>query len=249
MLELKNISKKFKDKEILSNFNLKVEENKILAIVGPSGGGKTTLLRMLAGLESIDSGEIIFNGENLPLNELEKRNLLGFVFQDFQLFPHMTVLENLVISPIQTMGIKKDEAETKAIKLLEQLGLENHCNSYPYSLSGGQKQRVALARAMMIEPKIIGYDEPTSALDPELRLEVEKLILQNKKLGITQIVVTHDLKSAFYLADRIAFLYEGQFLFIGTTDELTRSKDNRIQQFIQGKGSFNQSLSMGGESG
>ena len=203
MLELKNISKKFKDKEILSNFNLKVEENKILAIVGPSGGGKTTLLRMLAGLESIDTGEIIFNGENLPLNELEKRNLLGFVFQDFQLFPHMTVLENLVISPIQTMGIKKDEAETKAIKLLEQLGLENHCNSYPHSLSGGQKQRVALARAMMIEPKIIGYDEPTSALDPELRLEVEKLILQNKKLGITQIVVTHDLQFAENIADDI----------------------------------------------
>lgn len=203
MLELKNISKKFKDKEILSNFNLKVEENKILAIVGPSGGGKTTLLRMLAGLESIDSGEIIFNGENLPLNELEKRNLLGFVFQDFQLFPHMTVLENLVISPIQTMGIKIDEAEAKAIKLLEQLGLENHCNSYPHSLSGGQKQRVALARAMMIEPKIIGYDEPTSALDPELRLEVEKLILQNKKLGITQIVVTHDLQFAENIADDI----------------------------------------------
>ena len=203
MLELKNISKKFKDKEILSNFNLKVEENKILAIVGPSGGGKTTLLRMLAGLESIDSGEIIFNGENLPLNELEKRNLLGFVFQDFQLFPHMTVLENLVISPIQTMGIKKDEAEAKAIKLLEQLGLENYCKSYPHSLSGGQKQRVALARAMMIEPKIIGYDEPTSALNPELRLEVEKLILQNKKLGVTQIVVTHDLQFAKNIADDI----------------------------------------------
>ena len=203
MLELKNISKKFKDKEILSNFNLKVEENKILAIVGPSGGGKTTLLRMLAGLESIDSGEIIFNGENLPLNELEKRNLLGFVFQDFQLFPHMTVLENLVISPIQTMGIKKDEAEAKVIKLLEQLGLEKHYKSYPYSLSGGQKQRVALARAMMIEPKIIGYDEPTSALDPELRLEVEKLILQNKKLGVTQIVVTHDLQFAENIADDI----------------------------------------------
>lgn len=203
MLELKNISKKFKDKKILSNFNLKVEENKILAIVGPSGGGKTTLLRMLAGLESIDSGEIIFNGENLPLNELEKRNLLGFVFQDFQLFPHMTVLESLVISPIQTMGIKKDEAEAKAIKLLEQLGLENYCKSYPHSLSGGQKQRVALARAMMIEPKIIGYDEPTSALNPELRLEVEKLILQNKKLGVTQIVVTHDLQFAENIADDI----------------------------------------------
>ena len=203
MLELKNISKKFKDRQILSDFNLTVEENKILAIVGPSGGGKTTLLRMLAGLEKIDSGEIIYNGESLPIDELEKRNLLGFVFQDFQLFPHLTVLENLVLSPINTMNMSRSDAEKKAITLLNKLGLERQVNNYPISLSGGQKQRVALARAMMIEPKIIGYDEPTSALDPELRLEVEKLILQNRELGITQIVVTHDLQFAENIADSI----------------------------------------------
>ena len=203
MLELKNISKKFKDRQILENFNLIVEENKILAIVGPSGGGKTTLLRTLAGLEKIDSGEIIYNGESLPIDELEKRNLLGFVFQDFQLFPHLTVLENLVLSPINTMNMSKNDAEDKAITLLNKLGLEKQVNNYPVSLSGGQKQRVALARAMMIEPKIIGYDEPTSALDPELRLEVEKLILQNRELGITQIVVTHDLQFAENIADSI----------------------------------------------
>ena len=203
MLELKNISKRFKDRQILSNFNLTVEEKKILAIVGPSGGGKTTLLRMLAGLEKIDSGEIIYNGESLPIDELEKRNLLGFVFQDFQLFPHLTVLENLVLSPIKTMNMSKEEAEQKALLLLEKLGLSKQINSYSNSLSGGQKQRVALARAMMINPKIIGYDEPTSALDPELRLEVEKLILQNKELGITQIVVTHDLQFAENIADSI----------------------------------------------
>ena len=203
MLELKNISKKFKDRQILSDFNLTVEKNKILAIVGPSGGGKTTLLRMLAGLEKIDSGEIIYNGESLPIDELEKRNLLGFVFQDFQLFPHLTVLENLVLSPIKTMNMEKNDAEKKAIELLEKLGLEKQINNYPISLSGGQKQRVALARAMMIDPKIIGYDEPTSALDPELRLEVEKLILKNRELGITQIVVTHDLQFAENIADSI----------------------------------------------
>ncbi|MEZ7741633.1 amino acid ABC transporter ATP-binding protein [Gemella sp. 20925_1_85] len=203
MLELKNISKKFKDRQILSDFNLTVEENKILAIVGPSGGGKTTLLRMLAGLEKIDSGEIIYNGESLPIDELEKRNLLGFVFQDFQLFPHLTVLENLVLSPIKTMNMAKNDAEKKAIELLERLGLEKQINNYPTSLSGGQKQRVALARAMMIDPKIIGYDEPTSALDPELRLEVEKLILKNREHGITQIVVTHDLQFAENIADSI----------------------------------------------
>ena len=203
MLELKNISKKFKDRQILSDFNFTVEENKILAIVGPSGGGKTTLLRMLAGLEKIDSGEIIDNGESLPIDELEKRNLLGFVFQDFQLFPHLTVLENLVLSPMKTMNMEKSDAEKKAIELLEKLGLEKQINNYPISLSGGQKQRVALARAMMIEPKIIGYDEPTSALDPELRLEGEKLILKNRELGITQIVVTHDLQFAENIADSI----------------------------------------------
>ena len=203
MLELRNISKKFGKKEILSNFSLTIPEKQILAIVGPSGGGKTTLLRMLAGLETIDSGEIFYNGESLPLDELEKRNLLGFVFQDFQLFPHLSVMENLILSPIKTMGLSEADAKKKATDLLARLGLEAHADAYPYSLSGGQKQRVALARAMMIDPEVIGYDEPTSALDPELRLEVEKLILQNRELGMTQIVVTHDLQFAENIADQI----------------------------------------------
>ena len=197
MLELKQISKRFGDKQILSDFNLLVPEKQIVAIVG----GKTTLLRMLAGLETIDSGQIIYNGENLPLDALEKRNLLGFVFQDFQLFPHLSVMENLILSPIKTMNVSKEDASKKAMSLLERLGLEHHADAYPFSLSGGQKQRVALARAMMIDPEIIGYDEPTSALDPELRLEVEKLILQNRELGMTQIVVTHDIPFAEAIAD------------------------------------------------
>ena len=203
MLELRNINKAFAGKQILTNFSLSIPEKQILAIVGPSGGGKTTLLRMLAGLETIDSGEIYYNGESLAIDELEKRNLLGFVFQDFQLFPHLSVLDNLTLSPIKTMNMEKEVAEKKARGLLEQLGLAGHADVFPFSLSGGQKQRVALARAMMINPEIIGYDEPTSALDPELRLEVEKLILQNKERGMTQIVVTHDLQFAENIADQI----------------------------------------------
>ena len=203
MLELRNINKAFGGKQILTNFSLSIPEKQILAIVGPSGGGKTTLLRMLAGLETIDSGEIYYNGESIAIDELEKRNLLGFVFQDFQLFPHLSVLDNLTLSPIKTMSMEKEVAEKKARGLLEQLGLAGHADAFPFSLSGGQKQRVALARAMMIEPEIIGYDEPTSALDPELRLEVEKLILQNKERGMTQIVVTHDLQFAENIADQI----------------------------------------------
>ncbi len=203
MLELKNISKQFGQKKIFDRFNLTIEDGKILSLVGPSGGGKTTLLRMLAGLEKIDSGEIIHNGEVVPIDHLETLNLLGFVFQDFQLFPHLSVLDNLTLSPVKTMGMTKEAAKEKAVTLLQRLGLGEHANAYPYSLSGGQKQRVALARAMMIAPQIIGYDEPTSALDPELRQEVEKLILQNREAGMTQIVVTHDLQFAESISDHI----------------------------------------------
>ena len=203
MLELKNISKQFGQKKIFDHFNLTIADGTILSLVGPSGGGKTTLLRMLAGLEKIDSGEIIHNGEVVPIDHLEMLNLLGFVFQDFQLFPHLSVLDNLTLSPVKTMGMTKETAKEKAVTLLQRLGLGEYADAYPYSLSGGQKQRVALARAMMIDPQIIGYDEPTSALDPELRQEVEKLILQNREAGMTQIVVTHDLKFAESISDHI----------------------------------------------
>lgn len=203
MLELRNLTKRFGNKQIFSNYDLVIPVGKIVAVVGQSGGGKTTLLRMLAGLETIDSGTLIYNGQTLPLEELEKRHLLGFVFQDFQLFPHLSVLENLILSPIKTQNMSRSDAEDKARKLLDTLGLANHATAYPFSLSGGQKQRVALARAMMIDPEIIGYDEPTSALDPELRKEVEKLILENRATGITQIVVTHDMQFAENIADEI----------------------------------------------
>ena len=203
MLELKNISKQFGQKTIFDGFDLTVQDGEDLSLVGPSGGGKTTLLRMLAGLESIDSGQVFYNGENVGIDHLENRNLLGFVFQDFQLFPHLTVLDNLMLSPTITMGKAKGEVNEKALVLLARLGLKEHALVYPCSLSGGQKQRVALARAMMIDPQIIGYDEPTSALDPELRQTVEALILQNRDMGITQIVVTHDLVFAKAISDRI----------------------------------------------
>ncbi len=203
MLELKNISKQFGQKTIFDGFNLTVQDGEVLSLVGPSGGGKTTLLRMLAGLESIDSGQVFYNGEDVGIDHLENRNLLGFVFQDFQLFPHLTVLDNLTLPPTITMGKQKSDAKEKALDLLARLGLKEHAQVYPYSLSGGQKQRVALARAMMIDPQIIGYDEPTSALDPELRQTVEALIVQNREMGITQIVVTHDLVFAEAISDRI----------------------------------------------
>lgn len=203
MLSLINIQKNFAGKQIFDNFNLTIEEGQTLSLVGPSGGGKTTLLRMLAGLESIDAGEISYRGQAVDLTHLERENLLGLVFQDFQLFPHLSVLDNLTLSPIKTLGLSRDMAEQKAMDLLGQLGLAEHQRAYPHSLSGGQKQRVALARAMMIEPKIIGYDEPTSALDPQLRQEVENLILANKERGITQIVVTHDMAFAEAISDRI----------------------------------------------
>lgn len=203
MLELKNITKTYGNKLIFDCFNLTVQEGEVLSLVGPSGGGKTTLLRMLAGLEPLDDGEIIYKGQPVAIDHLETENLLGLVFQDFQLFPHLNVLDNLTLSPIKTMGLSREIAEQKALALLTQLGLAEHQRAYPHSLSGGQKQRVALARAMMIDPKIIGYDEPTSALDPALRQEIEKLICANRDLGMTQIVVTHDMTFAEHISDKI----------------------------------------------
>lgn len=204
MLEIKNLSKKFGEKMIFEDFSIQIPDKQVLAIVGPSGGGKTTLLRMLAGLEMIDLAEISVDGEKVDLkNQYFDKNLLGFVFQDFQLFPHLTVMKNLILSPMQVQKKSKVEVVEKAMKILESLDLADFAEAYPYSLSGGQKQRVALARAMMIDPEIIGYDEPTSALDPELRDQVAGLILENKRQGMTQIVVTHDLNFAEKIADQI----------------------------------------------
>ena len=233
MLELKNISKRFGEKQIISDLNLKVPEKQILAIVGPSGGGKTTLLRMLAGLETIDSGDIIYNGEELPLDELEKRNLLGFVFQDFQLFPHLTVLENLTLSPIKTKNFPKEDAEKKAISLLTRLGLAEHVNAYPYSLSGGQKQRVAIARGLAMNPDIMLFDEPTSALDPEMVGDVLNVMKELAKQGMTMIIVTHEMGFARQVANRVIFTDDGEFLEDGKPDQIFDNPQHpRLKDFL-----------------
>ncbi|KAF1300557.1 MULTISPECIES: amino acid ABC transporter ATP-binding protein [Enterococcus] len=204
MLELKNISKAFGNKKVIEQLNLTIPDGSILAIVGPSGGGKTTLLRTLAGLETVDNGEFLLDGKAFDPTALnEQEQVVGVVFQDFQLFPHLSVVENITLAPKMVLKESKEAYTEKARHLAKQLGLEELLEQYPFQLSGGQKQRVAIARAMAMNPKVLAYDEPTSALDPELRQQVERLILDLKKQGVTQIVVTHDLTFAENIADNL----------------------------------------------
>lgn len=204
MLEVKNLKKSFDGRPILDDISFNVKDGEILTIVGPSGAGKTTLLRCITGLESADSGDFLIDGKPFNPQDLESSEaVMGVVFQDFNLFPHLSVLENLTLAP--TMVLKQDPkiAEERALDLLAQLGLKNKEHLYPYQLSGGQKQRVAIARALAMKPKILCYDEPTSALDPNLRDEVAKLILSLKEQGVTQLVVTHDMEFAKKIADNM----------------------------------------------
>ncbi|MDR1521389.1 MAG: ATP-binding cassette domain-containing protein [Streptococcaceae bacterium] len=201
MFEIRNLSKKFGDRMLFDRLNLQIEKQSIVSIVGPSGGGKTTLLRMLANLESMDSGEILLDGRVLDIKKEEQ--IMGIVFQDFQLFPHLSVLENITLAPIQVLKKNKKVAEHSAKILLSHLELADKKYLYPYQLSGGQKQRVALARALAMKPQILAYDEPTSSLDPNLRKQIEKLIISMKDLGVTQIVVTHDLNFAQNISDQM----------------------------------------------
>ena len=204
MLTIKNLTKSFDGRQIIDQLNIEIKDGQILTIVGPSGGGKTTLLRCLAGLETIDSGEFLLDG--VAVNPVEMDNadqVVGIVFQDFQLFPHLSVLDNITLAPILALKQSKEASEVEAIDLLTKFGLGGKEKLYPYQLSGGQKQRVALARALAMKPKILGYDEPTSALDPELRQQVEEVILTLKAQGMTQIVVTHDMNFAENIADNI----------------------------------------------
>lgn len=204
MLEIKNLAKSFDGRKIIDQLNLSINDGEIISIVGPSGGGKTTLLRCLAGLETIDSGELLI--DSTPFNPVEMDNadqIVGIVFQDFQLFPHLSVLDNVTLAPILALKQSKEASETEAMELLNKLGLNGKERLFPYQLSGGQKQRVALARALAMKPKVLGYDEPTSALDPELRQQVEELIFGLKTQGMTQIIVTHDLTFAENIADNI----------------------------------------------
>lgn len=197
MLEVKNLYKEFNNRPILKDISFTLKDGEIMTIVGPSGAGKTTLLRIIAGLETKDSGEILIDGKPYDPGNV------GVVFQDFNLFPNLNVLQNITLAPTMVLKESKAEAEQNAQKLLDQLQMNGREKQYPYQLSGGQKQRVAIARALAMDPRILCYDEPTSALDPNLRKEVEKMILDLKKSGLTQLIITHDLTFAKNVADQM----------------------------------------------
>ena len=204
MIELKKIRKSFGDKQVIKDFDLVIPEGQTLAIGGPSGGGKTTMLRILAGLEKADSGEFYLDGTKFDPFELKtEEQVVGVVFQDFQLFPHLSIFDNITLAPKMVLKQSKEEYTKKAEELADSLGIRDLLGNYPYQLSGGQKQRVAIARALAMNPRVLAYDEPTSALDPELRQQVEKLILSLKEEGVTQIIVTHDLVFAENVGDQL----------------------------------------------
>lgn len=197
MLEVKNLCKEFNNRPILKDISFTLKDGETMTIVGPSGAGKTTLLRIIAGLETKDSGEILIDGKPYDPGNV------GVVFQDFNLFPNLNVLQNITLAPTMVLKESKAEAEQNAQKLLDQLQMNGREKQYPYQLSGGQKQRVAIARALAMNPRILCYDEPTSALDPNLRKEVEKMIWDLKKSGLTQLIITHDLTFAKNVADQM----------------------------------------------
>lgn len=202
MLEIKNVSKSFGEKKILDEVSYTFPMGEITVILGPSGGGKTTLLRCISGLETFDGGTLLLDEEDLTKKSHQAINgKIGVVFQDFQLFPHLNVLENIILAPTMVLKQSKEEAEKTARTLLITLGLEDKEKAYPFELSGGQKQRVAIARALAMKPRVLCYDEPTSALDPGLSGDVAEVILNLKSPDVTQIVVTHDPTFAERIAD------------------------------------------------
>lgn len=200
MLEAKNLSKSFNGRKILNDVNFKLPDGEILTVVGPSGAGKTTLLRIVAGLESKDSGQLILDGKEFDPTVEQKA---GVVFQDYNLFPNLSVLENITLAPELVLKQSKSEAEENARQLLTDLDMTGREQQYPYQLSGGQKQRVAIARALAMKPKILCYDEPTSALDPTTRDQVTQMILDLKKSGYTQFIITHDMDFAKKVGDQV----------------------------------------------
>lgn len=200
-LKVRNLSKSYSGRQILQNVNFDVQDGEVLCIVGPSGAGKTTLLRCITGLEEADSGQIEIDDQVINPDNLKGE--IGVVFQDFNLFPNLSIEENVTLAPIMVAKMAKEEAIAVANSLLDRLGLNKVKKLYPYQLSGGQKQRVALARALAMKPKILCYDEPTSALDSGMRSEVEKMVLNLKKDGKTQLIITHDDQFAQNVADSI----------------------------------------------
>ena len=223
MIEVKNLCKSFGDLQVLKGISETINDREVVCVIGPSGSGKSTFLRCLNLLEEPSGGEVFLDGKKINDSDVdidEIREKLGMVLQGFNLFPHMTVLDNLTLAPIKVKGMEKAAAEEKARKLLETVGLADKAEKYPASLSGGQKQRVAIARALAMDPEIMLFDEPTSALDPEMVGEVLNVMKNLAENGMTMVIVTHEMGFAREVADRVLFIDEGNILEQGTPAEL-----------------------------
>ncbi|MBU3839547.1 MAG: amino acid ABC transporter ATP-binding protein [Candidatus Ruminococcus intestinipullorum] len=220
LLQIKNLRKSFGEIEVLKDISLNVEKGQVLAIIGPSGSGKSTLLRCATGLETKDSGEINYEGS------------FGLVFQNFNLFPHFSVMQNITDAPIKVQKRKKEEVYKEARVLLKKMGLEEKENVYPYQLSGGQRQRVSIARALAMHPDMLFFDEPTSALDPELTGEILKVIKDLAQENMTMVIVTHEMNFARNVADQIVFMDKGRIAVSGTPEEVFCSEHIRMKEFL-----------------
>ena len=227
LFEMKHIKKSFGALDVLRDISLEVDQGEVLSIIGPSGSGKSTLLRCATGLETPDDGEIIKNGK------------IGLVFQNFNLFPHFSVIKNITDAPIKVQKRDKKEVYTQARELLKKMGLSDKENYYPYQLSGGQQQRVSIARALCMNPDILFFDEPTSALDPELTGEILKVIKDLAAEHITMVIVTHEMSFARDISDRIIFMDDGLIAVEGTPEEVFSSDHVRMKEFL---GKFHQGL-------
>ena len=240
MIDVKNLHKSFGEQgqiKVLRGIDYTINKGDRIVIVGPSGGGKSTFLRCLNLLEKPTDGEIYFNGELInskKCNINKVRQKMGMVFQHFNLFPHMTILDNLTLAPVKLKLMKKDEARKRAMELLERVGLPDKANAYPSTLSGGQKQRVAIARALAMNPEVLLFDEPTSALDPEMVGEVLDLMKELARDGMTMVVVTHEMGFAREVADKVLFMCDGVIGEEAPPDQFfTNPQNPRLQQFLQ----------------
>ena len=234
MIEIKGLKKRFGDNLVLQGIDETINDGEVVCVIGPSGSGKSTFLRCINMLEEPTEGTIHIDGKQVTIDRInEIRTNMGMVFQNFNLFPHMHVLENISVAPIKVLGMKRPDAEARARELLKTVGLEEKAAAFPSSLSGGQKQRVAIARALAMEPKIMLFDEPTSALDPEMVGEVLDVMKSLAHSGMTMVIVTHEMGFAKEVADRVLFMDEGYIVEQGTPEQLFGNpQEKRTQAFL-----------------